>query len=180
VWVIPQGCLTQGQRWIDFLEASTILKIWPKKMTTRIIGVVAIAFSPLILVPAHAQVVRATLSGTVTDQSGAVIPAAQISIKNIATGFTRTATTDLAEFYTVPNLLPGIYQITAAASRFSTEVQTCITLTDGAQQVLNLTLQAGTVTQKIQVAGEAPAVQLATSSLSVVVNSTTVRELPLN
>jgi hypothetical protein len=158
---------------------SIILKIRPKKVATRIIAVVAIAFSPLILIPAHAQVVGATLSGAVTDQSGAVIPTTQISIQNIATGFTRTVTTDLAGFYIAPNLLPGIYEITAAASGFSTEVQTGITLTVGVQQVLNLTLQVGTVTQKIQVAGEAPAVQLATSSLSAVVNSTTVGELPL-
>src|SRR6202521_4934892 len=128
----------------------------------------------------YAQVVGATLSGTVMDQSGAVIPNTQISIKNIATGVTRTVTTDAAGFYTAPNLLPGTYEITATASGFSTERQTGVTLTVGAQQVLNLAMQVGRVTEKLQVAGEAPAVQLATSSISAVVNSTTVRELPLN
>src|ERR1700680_635784 len=71
----------------------------------------------------YPQVVGATLSGTVTDQSGAVIPSTQISVKNIATGVTRTVTTDAAGFYTAPNLLPGTYEITATASGFSTEVQ---------------------------------------------------------
>jgi Carboxypeptidase regulatory-like domain/TonB-dependent Receptor Plug Domain/TonB dependent receptor len=128
----------------------------------------------------YPQVVGATLSGTVTDQSDAVIPSAQVSTKNIATGVTRAVLTDPAGFYTAPNLLPGSYEITATASGFSTEVQTGVTLTVGAQQVLNFTLKVGTVTEKIQVAGEAPTVQLATSSLSAVVNSATVRELPLN
>jgi hypothetical protein len=138
------------------------------------------ALSLFACFPVYAQVAGATLSGTVTDQSGAVIPSTQISIKNVATGFTRTVATDPAGFYTAPNLLPGTYEITATASGFSTEVQTSITLTVGAQQVLNFTLQVGRVTERVQVAGEAPAVQLATSSLSAAVNSTTVRELPLN
>ena len=151
-----------------------------KKVATGFIAALALAFSPLTMVPAFAQVVGAMLSGTVTDPSGAVIPHTQISIKNIATGLTRAVTTDAAGFYTAPNLLPGSYEIAATASGFSTEVQTGIALTVGAQQVLNFTLRVGQVTEKVQVTGAAPAVQLATSSLSAVVNSTTVRELPLN
>src|ERR1700730_8758467 len=155
-------------------------KIRRKKIAASLIAFVAIAFSPLILIPVYAQVVGATLAGTVTDESGAVISNTQISIKNIATGLTRAVTTDPAGFYTAPNLLPGTYQITATAGGFATEVQTGITLTVGAQQVLNLTMQVGQVTQRIKVTSEAPTVQLATSSISAVVNSTTVRELPLN
>ena len=152
----------------------------PKKIWGGFVVFATVGFILLVPPRIYPQVVGATLSGTVTDASGAVIPSVQISIKNIATGVTRTVTTDPAGFYTAPNLLAGIYEITATALGLSTEVQTGITLTVGAQQVLNLTLQVGTVTQRIQVAGEAPAVQLATSSLSATVNSTTVRELPLN
>jgi hypothetical protein len=140
----------------------------------------ALAFSPFILVPVYGQVAGATLSGTVRDQSGLVIPRADISISNVATGVARALTTDSAGFYSAPNLLPGTYEITASAPGFTTEVQTGITLTVGAQQVLNLTLRVGRTTEKVQVAGEAPAVQLASSTISAVVDSTTVRELPLN
>jgi hypothetical protein len=128
----------------------------------------------------YAQVVGGTLSGTVTDQSGAVIPSAQISIKNMATGVTRVVMSDASGFYSAPNLLPGSYEVTATAAGFATLVQTGITLTVGAQQLLNLALQVGQVTEKVQVTGEAPTVQLASSAISAVVNSTTVRELPLN
>src|ERR1700730_14619061 len=141
---------------------------------------VVLLFSPLALAPVSAQVTGATLSGTVTDQSGAVVPKAGISIKNIATAVTRGVTTDPAGFYSAPNLLPGTYEVTAAAPGFSSEAQTGITLTGGAQQVLNFTLRVGQMAQTVEVAGEAPTVQLASSAISAVVNSTTVRELPLN
>src|SRR5487761_665164 len=127
-----------------------------------------------------AQVTGATLSGTVTDPSGAVVPQAQVSVKNTATGVTTSVATDSAGLYTIPNLIAGPYQVTASARGFQTEVRTGVTLTVGAQQVLNLTLRVGQTTQTISVTGQAPAVQLATSSISTVVNSTTVRQLPLN
>ena len=141
---------------------------------------IALVLSTIISIRLSAQVVGATLSGTVADNSGAVVPNAQIVIKNLATGVTRNLTTDAAGFYTAPNLLPGNYEVATSAPGFATVVRTGITLTIGAQQVLNLTLRVGTVEQSIQVVGEAPAVQLASSSISAVVNSTTIRELPLN
>src|SRR3984893_5246472 len=118
----------------------------PKKI--RGVFRVFVTFGVILLssVPIYPQVVGATLSGTVTDQSGAVIPSTQISIKNVATGLTRAGTTDAAGFYTVPNLLPGTYEITATASGFSAEARTGVSLTVGAQQVLNFTLQVGQVT----------------------------------
>src|ERR1700682_1338993 len=70
---------------------------------------------------AYAQVVGATLSGTVTDQSGAVIPNAQVSIKNVATGVTRDLSTDAAGFYTAPNLLPGASVETKSPPGFAPE-----------------------------------------------------------
>ena len=128
----------------------------------------------------YAQVVGATLLGTVTDPSGAVIPTARVSIKNASTGVTRDVESNSAGLYNAPNLLPGNYEVTISAAGFSTEVRTDIVLTVGANQVLNVSLQLGKVTNLVQVTGTAPQVQLATSSIGAVVNSTTVRELPLN
>src|SRR4029077_1396561 len=136
-------------------EVTMVTETRPKKIPASFIAFVAFAFSPLILVPVYAQVAGATLSGTITDQSSGVVPKTTISIKNTATGVTRPSTTDQAGFYSVPNLLPGTYEITVAAPGFSSEVQTGINLTVGQQQVLNFTLQIGQVTQTVQVAGEA-------------------------
>jgi len=136
----------------------------------------------VVLTPTRlcAQVTGATVTGTVTDASGAVIPNAQVSVKNVATSELRDVTTNAAGFYSTPNLLPGRYEVIVTVPGFSTEVRSGVTLTVGAQQLLNITMKVGQVSEKVEVTGEAPAVQLATSSISAVVNSTTVRELPLN
>src|SRR6267378_2735949 len=82
-----------------------------------------LAVAVLLSTPVNAQVSGATLSGTVTDASGAVITNAKVSIKNTATDVTRDVTTDSAGVYSAPNLLPGIYEITFVAAGFSTSVQ---------------------------------------------------------
>src|SRR5216683_3123104 len=87
--------------------------------------------------PAYAQVSGATLSGTITDPSGAAIAGAMVSITNKATGVARAVTADSAGFYSAPNLLPGDYEVTATASGFSTTKESKVTLTVGALQVLN-------------------------------------------
>src|ERR1700730_12868043 len=138
-------------------------EICSTKIAARFVAFVSLLVSPLFLSTAYAQVAGATLSGTVTDLSGGVVPKAAISIKNIATGVTRGNTSDPAGFYSAPNLLPGSYEVTAAAPGFSSEARTGITLTVGAQQVLNFTLHVGQVAQTVEVAGEAPTVQLASS-----------------
>jgi hypothetical protein len=115
-------------------------RVHPSKTATILVAFLTLALNPMILVRVYAQVAGATLSGTVTDQSGALIPNGQISIVNVATGVTREVATDPAGFYTAPNLIPGTYEVTASAPGFATQVQTGITLTVGAQEVLNVTL----------------------------------------
>jgi len=141
---------------------------------------VASALSLFVSVPVHAQVAGATLSGTIKDSSDAVVPNSQVAIKNTATGVPRDVTSDSVGFYSAPNLLPGNYDVTVSARGFATQLRTGITLDVGAQQVLNITMRVGETTEKVEVTGTAPTVQLATSSIDAVVNSTTVRELPLN
>src|SRR6202171_2300111 len=136
-----------------------------------------------VLVPStsvYAQVSGATLGGTVMDASGAVITNAKVSIKNTATDVTRNVTTDSSGAYSAPNLLPGPYEVTVEAPGFSTSVQTGLTLTVGATQPLNISLQVGRTTERFDVSATAPAVQVTSSIMSAEVDSTTVRELPLN
>jgi hypothetical protein len=141
---------------------------------------IALVLAMVVSVRLPAQVAGGTILGTIADPSGAVIPNAQVSIRNLATNVITTTVTNKEGFYTAPSLLPGRYEVAASAPGFTTVVATDITLTVGAQQVLNLTIQVGRVTERIQVADQAPAVQLASSAISAVVNSTTVLELPLN
>src|SRR5262245_46469956 len=151
----------------------------PLKRVATTFSVVILAMT-LLPPAASAQVAGATLSGTISDASGAVIPGAMVSIRDTATGIIRTVSSDEAGLYTAPNLRPSTYDVTVSISGFNTRVQSGITLTVGAQQVLDFVMQVGQTTEAVEVTGEAPLVQLATSTLSATVASTTVRELPLN
>jgi len=101
--------------------------------------------------PTYGQVAGATLSGTVKDPTGAIVPRTQIIVKNVATDVNTSATTNSDGFYVVPNLLPGTYDVTATASGFAKAVHSSVTLTVGAQQILNFVLTVGQVTEKIEV-----------------------------
>jgi hypothetical protein len=131
-------------------------------------------------VPAVAQVSGATMSGLITDPSGAGIPNASVSIKNTGTGEVREVPTNGDGFYSAPNLLPGKYEVTITAQGFNKVVQKGITLTVGAQQALNLSLKVGQVNQTVEVTAAPPEVQTSSSTISATVDATTVRELPLN
>src|ERR1700726_2346193 len=134
-----------------------------RKQDSTVLGVFLIFVIAVLLacVPrSYAQVVGATLSGTVTDASGAALPNAQVSMRNTATGVTRAVTADAAGFYAAPNLQPGNYEVRFSAPGFTTEVNSGVTLTVGAQQVLNASLRVGQISQEVTVTTEAPTVQL--------------------
>src|ERR1700693_491919 len=101
-------------------------------------SVLILGITLLLTGHSYAQVAGATLAGTVTDPSGAAIAGAKVSIANRATGVTRDVTTDSAGLYSAPNLQPGVYDVTASASGFSTAKESNITLTIGGQQTLNM------------------------------------------
>jgi Carboxypeptidase regulatory-like domain/TonB-dependent Receptor Plug Domain/TonB dependent receptor len=146
----------------------------------RIIVTFTLAFTLFPEFRVDAQIASAVLSGTVSDTSGASIPEAQISIRNVATGVITQVAANAEGFYTAPALLPGSYEITISAPGFSTGVQKNVTLTVGRQQVLNVTMQVGSTSARVEVTGEAPVVQLSSAAIGDVVNSTTVVDLPLN
>jgi hypothetical protein len=134
----------------------------------------------LVFRPVRAQVSGGTLSGTVSDPSGRGIAQAQLVIKNVATAVERTVTANDDGFYTVVNLQAGNYELTISATDFNTEIKSGITVTVGGQQTFDVVMHVGTVSNRVEVTTQVPAVQLASSDISAVVDATTVRELPLN
>ena len=138
-------------------------------------------FSLLFLgVQLNAQLTGGTILGTVTDQSGAAVPNAEVTVQNIATGVATKIRTNTEGFYTIPNLLPGNYQVTVVSTGFSRQLVNGLTLAVGDQKLVNIALKVGQVQQEVIVTDQAQSVQLASSSISDVVTGTTVRELPLN
>src|SRR5260370_2260862 len=113
--------------------------------------ILCLAFSA----PTRAQVVGATVSGSITDPRGDAIPGAKISAKNLATGVATNTTTNATGAFSIANLNPADYEISASAADFST-AQTKFTLTDGAQQEGNLAFKLGQHTQILEATASAP------------------------
>src|ERR1700730_9543583 len=130
--------------------------------------------------PVFAQVSGALLSGTVTDPSGAAVSRAQVLIRNVSTGIERTAVSDSNGLYSAPNLIPGVYNLTIKAPGFSTEQRQGIVLNVGATKVVDCAMKVGQLTEQVTIDERAPTIELSSSELTSVVDSTTVRELPLN
>ena len=145
------------------------------KFGLKLLGVVILLSATLA-----AQTSTGTISGLVSDESGAVIPNAQVAVKNIETGISRSVQTDSGGRYRLPSLSPGRYEIEAQVAGFETEVRSGIQLTVGQEAVINVTLKVGQVTQKTVVTAEAPMIETTTSTLSGLVDDKTIRDLPLN
>jgi hypothetical protein len=147
--------------------------------TSLYLFVVAL-FSLLALLPrAQAQVVGGSISGTVTDPTGAVIPNATVLIHDDDTNAQRTLTTSSVGSFTAPALAVGHYTISANSPGFAPYKQTGIDVTVGQSVELTLTLTI-TGNQSVNVEASTSTVNISTDQTSGLVNSMQVKELPLN
>jgi hypothetical protein len=128
---------------------------------------------------ASSQVVGGTISGTVTDSSGAVIPNAHVLVHNDDTGTQRSLTTTSSGTYAAPSISVGTYTVSADAPGFSHYTRSNVTLTIG--QSLNLTLSlSASGSDTVNVQDTPPAVNTSTEQTSGLVDARQVKELPLN
>jgi hypothetical protein len=130
--------------------------------------------------PTYAQGGKGTLNGTVTDQTGALIPGATIVVTNMLTGETKELVSAADGGYTVPFLPVGNYSIAVTQHGFKSKTQSGITLTTDQIATVNIQLQLGDVTQHVDVSAEAEMLNTTTGAIGQVVNQSSVNELPLN
>lgn len=128
----------------------------------------------------NAQGTTASILGTVTDASGAVVPNATVEVKNVGTGQTQHAPTDNAGRYTIANLPIGDYEAQATAAGFQTVVHRGITLTVGAQAVVDFSLAVGQAQQTVTVESQVSQVDTVSSTVSSLVEQKQINDLPLN
>src|SRR5260370_23620405 len=128
---------------------------------------------------AVAQSSTATLTGTVEDQNGAVVPGVSVTVQNVGTSAERQATTNDSGSFTVPLLLPGTYTITARRDGFTPLEIRNVTLNVGDQKTLIIQLKVGQVGATLQVTTEAPLISESTG-VGTVVDSQFLRNIPVN
>ena len=162
------------------MNATSVCRLKSILSSVAAFAVILLLWSTATPRPASAQVAGATLSGVVSDVSGAVVPRAKVTVRNIGTGAVREVTSNADGFYSAPNLLPGSYEVKTEAAGYAAVLQKGITLTVGAEQTYNPSLAVGQVSETVVVQDLPPSVQLASSTLSATVDGKTVRELPLN
>lgn len=122
----------------------------------------------------------ASIVGTVTDASGAVISDASIQVRNVGTGITQTTVSDAQGRYRVPDLQIGDYDLQAVKAGFQTVVRRGVTLTVGSQPVVDFSLPVGQAQQTVTVESEVSQVQTQSTEVGALVESKQVSELPLN
>src|SRR5205823_5949348 len=122
----------------------------------------------------------AQISGTVKDQSGAVLPGVEISATQTATGNKRTVLTNETGSYVITNLPVGPYRVEAALAGFRTFVQTGIVLQVDSNPVININLEVGQVSEQVEVQADAALVETRSTGVGQVIDNVRVLELPLN
>jgi hypothetical protein len=128
----------------------------------------------------HAQVDTGTISGAVHDPSGAVITDATITVTNTADGYISTATTNHDGLYTVVDLRPGNYRVSAAAPGFQSITRAGIDLRLQDRLAVNFDLAVGQTATQIVVQSEGTALETETTSIGQVIEQTAIQSLPLN
>ena len=126
------------------------------------------------------QVVGASLSGTVKDETGAGVPAALVSVRNVETGAERKLVTDENGRYSAPSIAIGKYQVSASKEGFSPAVRTGIELVVGQTTQVDVTLAVGELRQVVTVEEATNPVNLSTQPISGLVSERQVKDLPLN
>src|SRR5574340_1497380 len=148
-------------------------------MFSRYAPMACLFSAALSLFPVYAQETRGSIVGRVTDQSGATMPNVQIELLHTQTGVTGKTQTNEEGLYQALYLLPGVYRVTAQASGFKTLVRDAIEIRINDRVELNLTLEVGAASERVEVVGETPLLETATASLGQVVDHRRIAELPL-
>ncbi len=143
------------------------------------VGLLAVVLSTCFGSVALAQVLYGTLTGTVTDTSGAVIPGAQVTALETQTGISQAATADSRGIYRFPALLPGTYSVTISAQGFTKQQTLGVVVTGNTASRVDAELKVASATQDVIVTTEAPLLQTDKSDVHTELTAQQVDNLPI-
>ena len=133
----------------------------------------------LLLSNMLAQEFRATVTGSVSDASGAKIPGATVEVKNLGTGVITTSTTNENGTYETPFLAPGNYVITAKVPGFASQVKNNVELRVGDRIQADFSVTVGATSEQITVSGAVQQIETTTADLGQVIGAKSTAQLPL-
>jgi outer membrane receptor protein involved in Fe transport len=133
-----------------------------------------------VRVHAQAQAAGGQIEGTVTDQSGGVLPGATVTVRNTATGVVRETTTDASGLYRAPLLPVGPYEVTAALAGFSTTKRPNLQLSIGQTLTADINMKVSGAQEEVTVTAEAPIIEPARTHQATTVGAVAVANLPVN
>jgi len=159
-----------------------MLRFFPRYNLSSALVVFLTAFTALwVASPAYSQQSSAaTVNGIVTDQSGAVVEGATVTLTNLDTTITRNGVSNSAGNYVFINVLPAVYSLKISKPGFGTQVQPSVRLEVNQTASVNFTLSVGSTQQQVTVEASAVAIEASTSELGTVINEQAVQDLPLN
>ena len=146
-------------------------------MRTWLVGLLAFVIWIVLAPSALAQ--NAQITGSVKDSSGAIIPGATVTARNVDTGLTRVAVTDGGGEYRLPSLTPGRYSVATELSGFSTETRPDITLIIDQTAILTFVLKPAAIAESVTVTGDSPIVDVTRSDVSTSVSTQQIQDLPV-
>jgi hypothetical protein len=152
-----------------------------RQVVSSVVGAIACLCIALVFSsPAAAQVDEGTITGTVTDPSGAVVPGAEVTLLNTDVGLTLQQKTNGAGIYTFAPVRIGHYNVVVKSQGFATTKQLNILLTVNETLQVNVTLKPGTAMQTVEVTTAPPLLETQTSSVGTTIAGHEVNSLPLN
>jgi len=147
---------------------------------TTLMSLISLCLLLVISVPVYGQLNTATLTGTVTDLTGGVLPGVTVTVTEVETGQIRTTITGDEGRYQASSLAVGTYQVAAELVGFQTLIQDGIQLTVGGQRVLHFVLSPGNISERVTVMASAALVETTTTSVGGLVDDQQISDLPLN
>ncbi len=151
-----------------------------RRISSPLFAVIFASLLAVFIPKANAQVVGGTISGTVTDPTGAAIANAFVLVHNDETGNERRLQSGPDGRYSAPSIPVGSYTVVVKADGFADQTRTAIPLSVGQSQLVDLALSVTGVNQSVTVEDHPPVVNLSTQQISGLVDSRQVKELPLN
>src|SRR5918999_620177 len=153
---------------------------WRPLFRRMLMRYAALLLTVFLTMPALAQEITGTITGTVTDQSGAAIPGLTVTVRNMGTNATQSVVTDEHGVYVVTLLPAGRYEVSLELPGFKRFVRSNLEVSVNDRLGVNVVLQPGDVSETVTVTASTPLVKTESSDVSTLITATQVEQMPLN